>query len=87
MPSKPKQWFLADEDEKFRLYHYEAVKGRTATCASTCDGRLAASSSCSIRSNAIDDGERWLRFDPPQANYAVAKRRAFELVARAAVPI
>jgi hypothetical protein len=27
MSSKPKQWFLADEDEKFRLYHYEAGEG------------------------------------------------------------
>jgi hypothetical protein len=39
-----------------------------------------------IRSNAHGEGE-WIRFDPPQANFAVAKRRAFELVARVAGPL
>jgi len=27
MSRKPKQWFLADEDEKFRTYRYEAGEG------------------------------------------------------------
>jgi hypothetical protein len=27
MPSKPKRWLLGDEDERFKLYHYEAPDG------------------------------------------------------------
>jgi hypothetical protein len=27
MPSKPKRWFLGDEDELFKLHRYEAPDG------------------------------------------------------------
>jgi hypothetical protein len=86
MSSKPKQWFIADEDEKFHVYHYEAGEGANSALWIDLRWSIARKLFVSLRSNAIEDGTRWLRFDPPQANHAVAKRRAFEMIAQASVP-
>jgi hypothetical protein len=85
MAPKPKQWFLADEDEKFRVWRYEAGDGSNSGLWIDLRWSINRKLFVSLRSNAIDDGARWLRFDPPQANHAVAKRRAFEMIAQASV--
>jgi hypothetical protein len=86
MPSRPKRWLLGDEDERFKLYHYEAPDGSGSGLWIDMRYIKATQLFTRIRSNALGEGA-WMRFDPPQANFAVAKRRAFEIVARAAVPI
>jgi hypothetical protein len=64
MPSKPKRRRLADESERFKLYHYEPIEGDEQT---------------GLRSNVFGH-EEWRKLVPPPQNYAAAKRRAFELV-------
>lgn len=86
MPARPKLWLLDNQDERFKVYHYEAPGGSGSGLWIDLRWSLNRKLFVSLRSNAIDDGTRWLRFDPPQANHAVAKRRAFEMIAQASVP-
>jgi hypothetical protein len=87
MPARPKLWLLDDQDERFKVYHYEAPEGSGSRLWIDLRGNMETKLFTRIRSNALGDGKTWIPLRPPQANYAVAKRRAFEFVARAAVPI
>jgi hypothetical protein len=84
MPSKPKRWLLGDEDEKCKLYHYEAPDGSGSGLWIDLRYVKATQVFNGIRSNAFEN-EKWMLLRPPQTNYAVAKRRAFEMFAQACV--
>jgi hypothetical protein len=87
MPSKPKRWVLADESEKFRIYHYEAPEGSdSALWVEVRWSRLKRELYTAFRSNALDDSEAWVQFARPIKHHAVAKRQAFEAIAWASVP-
>jgi len=84
MASKSKRWLLGDEDERFKIYHYEAPEGSRSGLWIDLRWSKASQLFTRIRSNVL--GGEWLKLDPPQSNYAVAKRRAFELIAFRTVP-
>ncbi len=86
MPAKPKQWILTEEDEKFRVYHYEAGEGSDSCLWIDLRWSIGRELYTSFRSNAVDSGEVWIRFDRPIRHHAVAKRQAFEMIAWQSVP-
>jgi hypothetical protein len=86
MRSKPERWLLGDEDEKFKIYHYEAAEGQDSGLMVDLRWSIARGLFVSVRSNAFEE-ETGIRLDPPIKNHAVAKRKCFELIALAAVPL
>ena len=86
MPHKPKQWILTNEDEKFKVYHYEAGEGSNSALWIDLRWSIKRELYVSFRSNAIDDGNTSASFARPIKHHAVAKRQAFEMIAWSSVP-
>jgi hypothetical protein len=86
MAAKPKQRPIAERTEKFITYRYEAGEGSNSHLWIELRWSLKRQLYTVVRSNALDSGESWIILDPPQANHAVAKPRAFEMVAWTSVP-
>jgi hypothetical protein len=87
MKYKPKQWTLVDQDEKYRLWHFEAGEGSDSRLWIDLRQSVASGLYVTIRSNGLDGGKNWIRFAWPIKNHAVAKRSAFALIAYRTVPI
>jgi hypothetical protein len=87
MASKPKHWLLGDEDERFKLYHYEAPDGSGSGLWIDLRWSIKRGLYVAFRSNAVDDGEFWIPFSRPIRHHAVAKRQAFEAIAWACKPL
>jgi len=79
MPSKPKLWMLADEDERSKIFRYEHPEKPDLWV----EVRYSKVTECwtAVRC-AFSEG--WQRWDEPIRNHAVAKRRAFEFLLDAA---
>jgi len=86
MPAKPKQWVLTDQDEKFRIFHYEAPEGSDSGLWIDLRWSIKRELYTAFRSNALDDGAVWVPFARAIKHHAVAKRQAFEAIAWASVP-
>jgi hypothetical protein len=86
MVAKPKQWPISEQTEKFIVRRYEAPEGSNSRLWIELRWSLKRQLFTAVRSNALDSGESWIILDPPQANHAVAKRRAFEMIAWGSVP-
>jgi hypothetical protein len=86
MPAKPKQWPIAERTEKFIIYRYEAGENSGSHLWIEPRWSLKRQVFTALRSNALGNGASWIILDPPQANQAVAKRRAFEMVAWTSFP-
>jgi hypothetical protein len=74
MPSKPKLWMLADEDERHKIFRYEHPEKPDLWV----ELRYSKVSGCwtHVRCAFTEgDGDRW---EVPIRNHAVAKRRGFE---------
>jgi hypothetical protein len=59
MSSKPKQWALTEESDKFKVYHYEAGEGSDSALWIDLRWSIKRELFTAFRSNAIDDGETW----------------------------
>ena len=87
MAPKPKQWFLADETEKFQIHRYEAPEGSESALWIEIRWSRKRELFTAWRSNAVDDGKEWFPFMRPIKNHAVAKRQAFEAITWLTVPL
>jgi hypothetical protein len=83
----PNAGLLGDEDERFKLYHYEAPDGSGSGLWIDLRWSLKRELYTAFRSNALDDGETWVPFARPIRHHAVAKRQAFEAIAWSSVPL
>jgi hypothetical protein len=86
MPRKPKQWVLADQTDKFLIYHYEAPEGSNSALWVEVRWSLKRVLYTAFRSNTLGDSEAWIPFARSIRHHAVAKRQAFEAIALASVP-
>jgi hypothetical protein len=84
--SKPKQWVLSDQTEKFRVFRYEAPEGSESALWVELRWSLKREAlyglplQCRRRRRVVDSVGR------PIKHHAVAKRQAFEAIAWASVP-
>ena len=85
--SKPKQWTLTSESEKFLIYHYEAPEASESALWVEIRWSIKRELFTAWRSNAADDGEAWVPFERSVRNHAVCKRMAFEQLAWMTVPL
>jgi hypothetical protein len=74
MPSKPKLWMLAHEDERYKIYRYKSQEGLGIWAEIQFD--KVTETHPRIRCN-WDDG-RWCRLSDSVKHHAVAKPKAFE---------
>jgi hypothetical protein len=85
--SKPKQWVLADQNEKFRVFRYEAPEVAESGLWVEVRWSIKRELYTAFRSNAVDDGVSWVPLARPIRHHAVAKRQAFEAIAWSCVPM
>jgi hypothetical protein len=86
MTHKPKQWVLADQNEKFRIFRYEAKEETESALWIDLRWSITRELYVAFRSNAFEDSEGWIPFARPVKHHAVAKRQAFEAISLACVP-
>jgi hypothetical protein len=86
MTHKPKQWVLADQNDKFRLYHYEPREESESALWVDLRYSIERQLYVAFRSNAFEDSAAWIPFARPVKHHAVAKRQAFEAISLACVP-
>ncbi len=79
--TKPKQWPVSDRNDKFITYRYEAPADSGSRLWIELRFSEIRQKYTALGSNAFDNGKTWLLLSPPQKNHAVAKRRAFEMIA------
>jgi hypothetical protein len=58
--SKPKQWVLSDQTEKFRVFRYEAPEGSESALWVELRWSLKRELYTAFRSNAVGEGELWI---------------------------
>jgi len=75
MPSKPKLWILADEDERIKIFRYEGPDDPDLWVEIQFD--KTTEHWLRVRCTFNTPG-KWHRFEEPIKNHAVAKRKAFE---------
>ena len=58
--SKPKQWVLSDQTEKFRVFRYEAPEGSESALWVELRWSLKRELYTAFRCNAVGEGELWI---------------------------
>jgi hypothetical protein len=84
---KPKRWRIADENEGSKIWRYENWMGHEDGPPFWIELRYVKATGLftGVRSELLELADnQWARLSPPQANQAVARRRALELCLRVA---
>ena len=83
--SKPKQWVLSDQTEKFRVFRYEAPEGSESALWVELRWSLKRELYTAFRSNAVGEGELWIPL-AGRSSITSSRSQAFEAMAWASVP-
>jgi hypothetical protein len=75
MPSKPKLWMLADENERFKIFRYQDQKKPDLWVELRYN--KVAERWTHVRCAFTEEDSGWHRWEAPIRNHAVAKRRSF----------
>jgi hypothetical protein len=81
MPSRAKRWFVADETDEVKIFHYEDEETPEIWLEIQLDKRTEHYTR--VRCTYNTPG-KWHRLAEPIRNYQIAKRRAFEYLVKKA---